>query len=384
MKREGLMAMKTKDVLYKKIIDYVHEEIRSGRLVPHQKMPTEMELMEQFGVSRVTVIKALSELTNRDVIYRVQGKGSFVNDFQETKKRDLRVISLIVPFHDHALKRFDETEMIRGIEKYLRDTSYFLTIHFTEQNSDLEKQTIRKCLNEGVDGIILYPSVDSDNVALLSELMLEQYPIVILDNLLYGLPLTCVQTNNKKGGQLATQHLIERGFDPIYFISDHKIQLVSTRDRYFGYCTAIKDAKRAIFDGSYIVLDKYEGQASGQLHITYEENKALFQNILRDFCAKHPNQRVGIFAAHDGIALSFLQAASELGIQVPERLGIIGFDDIEEGARAAVPLSTVKQNFFEIGRTSAETVVNLIQQKPDASANAVVDVDVELIVRQTT
>jgi len=376
------MPMKTKSILYKKIIDYIMEEISSGRLAPHQKMPTEMELMEQFQVSRVTVIKALSELTNRGIIYRVQGKGSFVDDFQEARKRELRVISLIVPFYAHESNRFDESEIIRGIEKYLRDTPYFLTIHFTEQSSELENQTIRKCLNERVDGIILYPSVDSDNIALLSELMLEKYPIVILDNFLFGLPLTCVQTNNKKGGQLATAHLIERGFDPIYFVSDHKIQLVSTRNRYFGYCTAIKEAKRSIFDGSYIVLDKYEGRANDNIHITYEENKDLFYNIINDLCRKHPDERIGIFAAHDGIALSFLQAAIDLDIPIPSRIGIIGFDDIEDGVRSAIPLSTVKQNFFEIGRTSAETVVNLIED--NESSGAVIDVDVELVQRQST
>lgn len=370
--------------MYTKIIQYIRDEIASGNLQPNQKIPTEMDLMERFAVSRATVIKALSELNSKGVIYRVQGSGSFVSDRRESgKKRNMRIISFITPFFDHEIDRFDEREMVRGIEKYSRENGHFLTLHFTEQNPQLEIETIRKCREEEVDGIILYPCVESDYVPLLNELIVDNYPIVTLDNLLYGMAIPCVQTDNKKGGHLATKHLVDRGYDKLFFVTDQKIKVMSTNDRYFGFCAALKESRKELAGDSFVVLAHYLSGNGASKTITYEEHRDVYLKLIRDLTRKHPDRRVGIFAANDYIGLSILKAALELAISVPETIGIVGFDDSDAGANAPLPLTTIKQNFFEIGRRSAETVVGMIKDG-QGLRNLVIDVDVELIVRSTT
>lgn len=66
--------------MYKKIETYIIDQIRSGNWKPGSRIPSENELAEQFSVSRITVKNALTALVDKEVVYRLQGKGTFVND----------------------------------------------------------------------------------------------------------------------------------------------------------------------------------------------------------------------------------------------------------------------------------------------------------------
>lgn len=77
-----------KQPLYKKIYAELHEAIVEGRLAPGSRVPTEKELSEQYQVSRITSKRALTELEQNQLIYRVQGNGSFVRELKEKKRLD--------------------------------------------------------------------------------------------------------------------------------------------------------------------------------------------------------------------------------------------------------------------------------------------------------
>ncbi len=66
-----------------RILRYIHEAIIEGRLAPGSRVPTEKELSEQYQVSRITSKRALTELEQNQLIYRVQGSGSFVRELKE-------------------------------------------------------------------------------------------------------------------------------------------------------------------------------------------------------------------------------------------------------------------------------------------------------------
>jgi GntR family transcriptional regulator len=64
--------------LYRRLMDYLREEIDAGHLQPGEQIPSERELSERFHMSRMTVRHALNELVNEGILYRHQGKGTFV------------------------------------------------------------------------------------------------------------------------------------------------------------------------------------------------------------------------------------------------------------------------------------------------------------------
>lgn len=86
-----------KQPLYKKIYAELHEAIVEGRLAPGSRVPTEKELSEQYQVSRITSKRALTELEQNQLIYRVQGSGSFVRELKEKKRLDEFCLSCPLP-----------------------------------------------------------------------------------------------------------------------------------------------------------------------------------------------------------------------------------------------------------------------------------------------
>lgn len=76
--------------LYRQIVEYLDSEIRSGVYGPGDKLPTENELMEQFGVSRITVRSAVKELEDAGVVVRVRAKGTFVTSDRDMYAADDR------------------------------------------------------------------------------------------------------------------------------------------------------------------------------------------------------------------------------------------------------------------------------------------------------
>jgi DNA-binding LacI/PurR family transcriptional regulator len=159
------------------------------------------------------------------------------------------------------------------------------------------------------------------------------------------------------GGALAARHLLELGHRSIGFIGD------STRDP-FGF-TSSRDREIGLRDGlvkaGIVIPPDWVGHGA---HGRYEA---------RDLAR-------AIFAASDTQALGVIAAARELGIQVPEDLSVIGYDDIE--AADYVGLTTVRQQLFASGRRGAEILLSEIRERSETPP--VVHLSPELVTRATT
>jgi len=370
------------ETLYGKVAGYIKDGIEKGIFKPEKQIPTEMELVERFSVSRPTVNKALNELSLQGLIYRVPGKGSFVckNTNKNINKNATRIVSLITPFEEGIPVRSDEIQIIRGVENFLKEKGFFLTLQFTNQDADIEIQLITKSWKEGMDGIILYPTANFDNFVLLNELLEEHYPIVLLDRHLSGLSIATVQSDNKKGGYEAAKHLIDMEYEYIYFVSDYKVNSISSiMDRFLGYLNALRDNKIKFSSEMCI-----EGFAVGKHNVmspfAYRDNPDAFRRIISEIMRRSKGKRVGVFAVNDPLAHSLISAAMDVGVNIPDELGVVGFDDT--GNHNGL-LTSIKQDFYKIGSKSAEMIFNIIN---DNSSNIEknIYVDVELVVRKST
>jgi DNA-binding LacI/PurR family transcriptional regulator len=162
------------------------------------------------------------------------------------------------------------------------------------------------------------------------------------------------------GARLATRHLIELGHTEILHISGPQ-DWIEAEARMQGYLEEINDADlrtRAPILGDW------------SAHFGYYAGLELLR--FRDFSA--------VFASNDQMALGFMHACREMDLRIPEDVSLVGFDDIPEAAHFAPPLTTVRQNFTEIGRRAvALLMAELRGGVPDHDL-----VVPELIVRQST
>ena len=122
-----------------------------------------------------------------------------------------------------------------------------------------------------------------------------------------------------------------------------------------------------------------------QVHVTDQDPDRSFElgrQIFADFDPE--TSPTAIFATSDTIAMGLMQAAFQAGIAMPDRLSIVGFDDIDFAAYTIPPLTTVSQDGVEMGRIAAEVLLDMIDNARDRSEVNDVVLEPRLVVRGST
>ena len=395
--------------LYEQIIVYLKEKINSGELLPGQQLPTEMELAEQFNVSRITSKRALEELSRNNLIYRIRGSGSFVasrpEKFESVELENLsqssesnssycqgqqKIVSIVLPFKVSLGGLMD---VIRGATDFLNVKGYYLTVHSTSKDHIQQKAILRKLVSDGIAGIIYYPLSDGKNLEILNTLHLNNYPIVTIDKYIESIPMSYVVSDNFSGGYQVASHLISLGHRKIAFVSDVTIEsATSARNRYFGYCKALKDNGLNIDHDIIIIgyneMEKYQNpELLNILKNNYPVEEAfqqqVFRNMIKDIVTVLLKHGVtAIQALNDTVAVYFEKICLDMGIKIPEQVALAGFDNIGISEHMDIPITTVEQNFYEMGMRAAEIVVNKIEQGKKEYAQVIIPV--KMLERQSS
>jgi DNA-binding LacI/PurR family transcriptional regulator len=271
-------------------------------------------------------------------------------------------IAVIAPF----FTRPAFIERLRGVQERLLESAYDLNLYNVETPRRRDQ-----CLREAprarrADGVIILslPPRDDD----LPYLAQAETPIVLVDANHPSLSaLNRIIVDDVCGGRAAAQHLIDLGHRRIAFLSDwldSPFNFTSSRDRYLGYCRALKEAGAD-------VRPEYFTQGEHSLSEARRSTLALLGL---------PLPPTAIFAASDDQALGVLEAARDAGLRVPADLSVIGYDDIE--IAAYVGLTTIRQQLYESGRRGVELLLEMLQGKRTEVVCEILPT--ELIVRSTT
>ncbi|MFF3921041.1 GntR family transcriptional regulator [Paenibacillus lactis] len=346
--------------LYRQIANALRAKIESGELQSGDQLPTEAEISKTYNVSRITSKRALTELEHENLIYRIQGKGSFVSTTQPPHQacdRSGKDVLLILPFaHNPGLGDYE-----KGINEYLAATDYTLNI---QSNTIVgQRKLLQSALQSSHSGLIFYPVNSVSDLGILYQYHLSGYPLVTMDKCIQGIPFPSVVADNFDGGYQAARHLIENNHTRIAFLSSQKIEDSSSlRERYFGYLKALFEA----------------GLTEPGMHDLTEQEYfvRLIESVIEQGIT-------GIVAENDLMAIKIIQAAKERGLSVPDHFSIVGFDDIQLAGLIEPKLTTISQDFERMGYLAAESLIGLIEQQPRVQAKENVVVPVRLIKRQT-
>ena len=347
--------MARQGVLYKKIVNYMIDEINSNRLNQDDKIMTEEQLCEAFDVSRITTIKALKELQGLGYIYRIKGKGSYVAAIENHRKRRSNLIGLVVSY-DKQL----EPDFLNGLERTIRNSGFYLTINNTENDYGLERAIINRLSNEA-DGLVLFVQPNEErNIDVFSDLIIQQKPVVLIDAKLdeYEMPyLTC---NNKKAFFDLTNYVIECGHQKIAYVGSGSKSYYSTFCRYQGYCSALIQAgislKMEYIYDHFIDLDKLRKKSQNDMD---EQHKEAADRAI-DYFLSLDKPPTALMAVNDITAINLMYAALRRGIAVPDDLSITGFDNLAENKYLPIQLTTVDQQFRTLGEKAAKLVLNQV------------------------
>lgn len=336
-------------VLYKQVYDALRERITSGRYAVGDKLPSEGELSEEYSVSAITVKRALDLLRTDGFIVRRPRLGTFVTSATPTgvptaaTPAARAVIGCVVP-------NFDDTFGSRVIEGLLAEAGIQDHVILMRSMGDLEQEDacIRSLIEAGVSGLVLQPSSSEYIPPAALELVMRRFPMVILDRIFDGIPVSAVRSDNLAGAMSATEHLFELGHRTVGFVSAAS-HVSSSEERRNGYVHA-HAAFRLTFDGT-AELRTIGSTVPGSTTSTAEDVDRLV-TFVRD----HP-EVTGYLAAEYNIALLLREACGKLGIRVPEDVSIVCFDHPEAFFDAGLFRFThVRQQQQQLGQRAIEAV----------------------------
>ena len=174
-------------------------------------------------------------------------------------------------------------------------------------------------------------------------------------------PGRSISVDQASGARMAVRHLIELGHTDILHIGGPS-DWIEARARFDGYAGELRDAG---------LQPRTEIVGDWTADFGYRTGLELLRG--RDFTA--------VFCGNDQTALGLMHACRELGIRVPEDLSIVGFDDTPESAHFAPGLTTVRQNFAEIGRRAVELLLAELRGDDELDHAPIAP---ELVIREST
>ena len=226
---------------YYQIYTFLLDRIQSGEFAPASAIPTERELGEDYGVSRITVIKALDMLERDGCIVRQQGRGTFVAD--PTERAGItngQITSPTLAFVSFVIGHPYLSSILVGIAGVAAQQGYPLHIFGSVKSSQEEATAINDAIRRGVQGLIVNPWREYRNAQLYADLRARGFPVVMVDRYYTEIATDYVIYENDQAGYAVTSMLINQGHKRIAFIPSQEQRTTSVRERLNGYRRALE------------------------------------------------------------------------------------------------------------------------------------------------
>ena len=268
------------------------------------------------------------------------------------------VVATLLPWFTNP----SAVQRVRGIVEGISGSKYDLMV-FDIESEDRQRRAF-ELFDRGdrADGLLVVSTLPPEREV--ERLRAADIPCVLIDAVHPSFPSIAV--DDVAGGEIATRHLIELGHRRIALIGDPppEFRFDWSRDRTRGY-------ERALANAGIAAREDYVREGTRLPHVA----RAIATELL-----SLPEPPTAVFAASDTQAIGVLEAARGLGIDVPGRLSVIGFDDIE--VAGYVGLTTVRQPLLESGRRGAKLLLDALAGRSVAPLQELLPL--ELVVRGTT
>ena len=326
-------------------------------------MPTIKDIAREAGVSVMTVSNVIHGKNRRVAAETVDRINEIIRQHNYSPNlsartlvsKSSRIIGVINHLiHSRPISFFQDpfhSALLGGIEQNLRERGYYMMVRTVADEGELYSLFT----NWNLDGLIL---TGLFNDSFFERLLEFNKPIVLLDSYIRNDKIFNVGLNDREGGFLATQYLIDKGHRNIVFASPAIQRHGVIEERLRGYKSALK--KNNI---PFIPDNVY------QQEITLDEGIALGRKLgkRKDISA--------IFATADILASGIISGLNAAGRKVPEDISIIGFDDIFYSKVINPPLTTIRQDVQEKGAVAAGLMADYLEGKEQLPRSITMPID---------
>jgi DNA-binding LacI/PurR family transcriptional regulator len=249
--------------------------------------------------------------------------------------------------------------LLAELERAVRDTAYSLSVVSTvEGQPHAIADAIDSLLSQGVDGVVLSEPIDEGQTVRLDVPVVSFGELVGLD----GPSVDVTGLDGAAASRVATEHLLSLGHRTVWHVSGRQ-GFGPARDRASGWLQALAAGgapEPPVLDGDWT-------PASG-----YAAGVALARTA----------GVTAVFAANDEMAIGVIRALNDAGLAVPERVSVVGFDDIPVAAYVSPPLTTIRQDFAVMAARALALLIERIDGRGEPPEHD--DLPIELVVRKST
>ncbi len=318
---------------YETVVEYIKSRILGGDYRIGELIPGERKMAETLSVSRPSIRRAIKELAEQGILECRPSQGSVVKKVPETK--------LIVGYLVEDLQDPFHLELIRELDNLLHEVNGGLIV---AQGLD-DSRLISMGINRAVKHNTLYRGASKDKI-----------PTVYIGNVSDDVDM--VVSDVKSGMEMVYRHLRDLGHTRMAYASQFEKEIDVQYPHLLG-CME-KDGMRLA--GHYVINPREEHR--------YEE-------IVQALAAASGGP-TALVCYNDWLAMSFIEAAKKLGLDIPGRLSLTGYDDLHVSSVLQVPLTTIRFSRSE----TARKILDMLQKPSNEPRKEIVET--RLIVREST
>ena len=329
---------------YQNVIDWLNENIDNGTLRPGEKIPSENELCERFGLSRQTVRHAISRLSEDGLLLSRRGSGTYVAD-QKAEDGKKSVVAVATTYVDDYI--FPST--IRGIESTLSSKGYSMQLSFTNNTTGKERQILEDLLErDDIAGIIMEPvksALPNPNMELYRKMQKKGMKVLFINSFYPELDFPHVSINDEECAYRAVKALADAGHRCIGCVL--KLDDGQGRERYRGYLRAMTECGLSFTYDHVNWIDT----------IDIKDGKKALTRV-----KERLSGCTAVFCYNDQVAGMLMQVLTEDGMKLPEDMSVIGMDDSDMAKIGVfgVTISSIPHPKARLGEKAAQNMIRLM------------------------
>lgn len=314
---------------YERIKEKIRGFLNSGEVF------TEKELCETYGVSRVTVRRALKELQGEQTLCRRQKRGTFFGRENSVKRIAVLIIS----------EENTDYLLIDGVESQAEKYMYTVSVFFSQNDAATEREQLEKIIAENYDGIIMFSVNSHHNFDLLAKMKIKGMAMCFIDNAQKGVVAPVVIAANRSGEKELVEHYISRGHTALGFFGVFPNMSEVEIDRFNGFCQALI-AHGIVPERRFVYHFDHLGYGN--------EDMSLYINGLM----AGENLPTVIFAVHDMFAANLYYELKARNLPIL----VAGFDNL--AISETLGFSTVEQHFYKQGVAAVNYIYKQLSGQP--------------------
>ncbi len=337
----------------------------------NNKKVTIYDLAKALNYSPSTISRALNnhKSISKKSIKKIQKKaeelGYRPNALAASlRKNSSKTIGILIS----KINRPFQASLITGIEKEARKANYNVIITQSDDNYENEVNNAKALYDAQVGGLIVSLGIETKDTSHFDEYIKQNIPVVFVDRVPEHFNSYHVVIDNYAAGYNATEHLINQGCKRIaHFTGPQHINVYRKRKK--GYIDALRNHNIIPEEELVFIMNT----------LSAEEGKKATKKLLKS--SQPPD---GIFCANDTTALSAILYAKKSGINIPDELAIIGFNDDPISRIVEPSLSTISHPALKMGEISAKRILNHDQNKVDTSISEITILNTKVIIRDSS